>query len=106
MKQIRLKIQLLLLRNYLNTLAFFSELRAGQKTAEILFKPRKGRLTDENRQTLSEATWETLSLGDIKIQTYRWEGNKGTVLLAHGWESNAARWEVLVNRRGQEDPEN
>ena len=98
MKQIRVKIQLFLLRNYLNGLAFFSELKAGQKTAEIIFNPRKGRLTDENRQILSEATWETLFLDDVKIQTYRWEGTKGTVLLAHGWESNAARWEVLVNK--------
>ncbi len=97
MKQIRLKIQLILLRNYLNIMALFSELKAGQKTAEILFKPRKGHLTDENRKILSEATWETLSLGDVKIQTYRWEGGKKTILLAHGWESNAARWAVLVN---------
>ena len=96
MKQIRVKIQLLFLRSYLNTVALFSELKAGQLTAEIIFKPRKGRLTDENRQILSEATWETLALNDVKIQTYRWEGGKETVLLVHGWESNAARWTVLV----------
>ncbi len=98
MKQIRVKIQILLLRSYLNTVALFSELKAGQLTAETIFKPRKGRLTDENRQILSDATWETLVLNDVKIQTYRWEGGKETVLLAHGWESNAARWTVLVNK--------
>ena len=98
MKQIRVKIQLLLLRAYLNTVALFSELKAGQLTSEIIFRPRKGKLTDENRQILSEATWETLALNDVKIQTYRWEGGKETVLLAHGWESNAARWTGLVNK--------
>ena len=92
------KTQIAFLRAYLNTLAHFSKLKAGALTIKLFFTPRKGRLTDDNRQTLSSATWETLSLRDIKIQTYRWAGEKQTVLLAHGWESNAARWQQLIKK--------
>ncbi|MBL7816073.1 MAG: alpha/beta fold hydrolase [Saprospiraceae bacterium] len=95
MKKISQKIQLIALRQYANTLALFSELKAGEWAMKLFFTPRKGRLTDENRQTLRSATWETLQLRDVKIQTYRWEGKGETILLAHGWESNAARWQQL-----------
>jgi pimeloyl-ACP methyl ester carboxylesterase len=87
-----------LFRTYVNSLAYFSELKAGEAAIALFFKPRKGKLTDDNRQTLSSATWETLELRDMPIQTYRWEGGKNTVLLAHGWESNAARWQQLIKK--------
>ncbi len=32
-----------------------------------------------------------------QIQTYTWLGSQETVLLIHGWESNAARWENMIN---------
>lgn len=98
MKQLKLKIQLSLLRVYLNTVALFSEVKAGELTLQVFFRPRKGKLTADNRQTLRSATWETLSLRDIKIQTYHWEGSKQTILLAHGWESNSGRWQQLVKK--------
>ena len=98
MKEIRLKIQIFALRAYLNTLALVSDTKAGDIALGIFCRPRKGKLTDENRQTLSSATWKTLNLRDIKIQTYRWAGEKATILLAHGWESNAARWQQLAKK--------
>ncbi len=98
MKQLKQKIKVSLLRNYINTLAYFSETKAGEMTSKLFFTPRKGKLTDDNRQTLSSATWETLMLRDMKIQTYHWAGDKPTILLAHGWESNAARWQQLIKK--------
>lgn len=98
MKLINQKTQIVLLRSYINALAHFSELKAGELTTKLFFTPRKGGLTDENRKTLSSATWETLMLNDINIQTYRWEGGKDTVLLTHGWESNAARWQQMAKK--------
>ena len=98
MKQLKLKIQLAGLRTYLNSLALVSELKAGKVALAIFCRPRKGKLTDENRKTLSSATWETLSLRDLTIQTYHWAGEKPTILLAHGWESNAARWQQWVKK--------
>ena len=98
MKEIRLKIQIFALRTYINTLALFSEAKASKLAVAIFCRPRKGKLTDENRQTLSSATWETLNLRDMTIQTYRWAGTKPTILLAHGWESNAARWQQLIKK--------
>ena len=98
MKQLSKKIQISLVRTYINTLARFSESKAGEMTSKLFFTPRKGQLTNDNRQTLSSATWETLELRDIKIQTYRWEGEKPAILLAHGWESNSARWQQLIKK--------
>ena len=98
MKEIRLKIQIFTLRAYVNALALFSETKASKLALSIFCRPRKGKLTDDNRQTLSSATWETLNLRDMTIQTYRWAGTKPTILLAHGWESNAARWQQLIKK--------
>jgi pimeloyl-ACP methyl ester carboxylesterase len=98
MKKLLQKTQISLLRTYINTLAYFSELKAGQLTTKLFFSPRKGKLTDDNRQTLSSATWETLLLRDMNIQTYCWKGEKDTILLAHGWESNSARWQQMIKK--------
>ena len=35
------------------------------------------------------------------IQTYQWKGEKQTILLAHGWESNTYRWKSLINKLHQ-----
>ena len=63
---------------------------------DVFCTPRKGRLSDSNRQALANAAWETLEHNQTPIQVYRWAGKGPTVLLVHGWESNAARWKPLV----------
>ena len=40
---------------------------------------------------LQETQTKTYKLKDQQFQTYTWEGNDTTILLVHGWESNASR---------------
>jgi hypothetical protein len=43
---------------------------------------------------LQETEKETIQSQGIHFQTYTWKGNDTIILLAHGWESNASRWET------------
>jgi predicted alpha/beta hydrolase family esterase len=62
----------------------FSEPRFGQLEAATL----PGILNDSEKETI-------IHDGNV-IQTYSWKGNGPTILLVHGWESNAARWDRLL----------
>ena len=42
---------------------------------------------------LKEAEAEMIAHNDFLFQMYTWPGNDTKVLLVHGWESNASRWE-------------
>jgi predicted alpha/beta hydrolase family esterase len=85
------------LGTFVNTIAFFSKQKAGKKAYDIFCTPRLGRLNDKQIAFLKTATeWKELSLNGEKIQCYEWKGTGGKVLLAHGWESNAARWKNQI----------
>jgi pimeloyl-ACP methyl ester carboxylesterase len=86
-----------LLRFQINTIALFSPLKAGRMALDIFRTPRKGRLREQYKTFLAGAKWETLQAEGLDIQTYRWEGSGPTILLAHGWESNSARWRTFIN---------
>ncbi len=45
---------------------------------------------------LEEAKHEHITVGGKRLQTYCWQGEKETVLLIHGWESNSFRWRNLI----------
>ncbi len=83
-------------RLYLNSLANFSTKRAGNQTVRLFGSPRKGLLLATDKAYLQTAKWETLTLNTHKIQTYRWQSSGQKILLAHGWESNSARWKPLI----------
>lgn len=102
-------------KGYLNTLATLSPEKGGEKAFKVFSKPRKGRLSPSNKEFLNTAAWETLEFQQFKIQTYLWKpepqmentinGNivekPKTILLAHGWESNSARWKPLIAKLQQ-----
>jgi pimeloyl-ACP methyl ester carboxylesterase len=101
MERGELKIQFLLwcIRNGLYVLSFFSMQKAGKWALRLFAKPRRGRLTDKERQFLSSARHASVSSGALTVRYYVWDKphNSGpAVLLAHGWESNAARWRSLI----------
>jgi pimeloyl-ACP methyl ester carboxylesterase len=96
MKEITLPIILFSIRNYLNILTFFNFKKGGQKAFEVFSKPRKERLSEEQKIYLASAKQEVLYFENTAIQTYFWQGIKPTILLLHGWESNAARWQPLI----------
>ncbi|MFB9054357.1 alpha/beta hydrolase [Formosa undariae] len=82
--------------NYINLLSYFSKPYAANKALNLFTKPRKGRVQDWQVDFLETAFNEELFYKDQPIMTYRWLGKKGTILLAHGWESNSYRWKPLV----------
>ena len=59
--------------------------------------PRKSRYTEKQRIIVESAFFEELSYKGQDIATYRWKGKGKTILLAHGWESNASRWSYILN---------
>jgi pimeloyl-ACP methyl ester carboxylesterase len=97
MKKLTLPIFLFFIRQYLNILTFFNFKKGGQKAFEVFSKPRKGRLNEEQKKYLALSKQEVLYFKDTAIQTYFWEGEKPPILLLHGWESNAARWQSLIS---------
>jgi len=83
---------------YINLLSVFSSKYAAEQALLLFSTPRKGRVTENQSDFLDTAFKEELSYNENTIMTYRWLGNKQTVLLAHGWESNSARWKPLIKK--------
>lgn len=81
---------------YLNTISYISKTYAANSAIHLFSKPRKGKVTQEQEDFLGTAFQEELKFENYPIMTYRWLGKKDTILLVHGWESNAARWKNLV----------
>lgn len=82
---------------FINFISLFSPTSASNIAIYIFSKPRKGRINPEEKEYLETATEKVIYYNDIAIQTYHWEGNKPTVLLVHGWESNSYRWKDLID---------
>lgn len=82
---------------YLNSLSFLFPKKAVQLAYEFFSEPRDGKLTLEKLpKILQNVTSETFHDKEHHIQVYVWEGNENTILLVHGWESNASRWENIL----------
>lgn len=82
-----------------NTLGLFAPIYSGKKGFDLFCSPRSGRLRPKDIDFLKSADHsEKLETNNGKVQTYLWnEGGKETILLVHGWESNAARWRFLIS---------
>ena len=85
-----------LIGSYLNVLSYVSCDRAANKALHLFSTPRKGKLLPQQIDFLNTATKERLTYEDLHIATYHWKGTKETILLAHGWESNSARWKRKI----------
>ena len=92
-----------LVGTYLNSLSYISKTYAADKALKLFSKPRKGQITETQSEFLKTAIQETIQYESYKIMTYRWPGNKKTILLVHGWESNSGRWKPLVNHLKEKD---
>ena len=94
-----LKILALAYGTYFNTIAIFSKKKAAIKAFALFCTPRKGKLLPHQKDYLNQFDKEIVSVVDHQIQTYQWKGSEGpTVLLCHGWESNAFRWRNLIEK--------
>jgi len=87
----------------INLMSFVSPKLAGKLALTIFSTPLKGRIREADFDFLNSAFKEELSQGDLPVMTYRWVGKNKTILLAHGWESNSARWKSLINNLKKQD---
>ncbi len=82
----------------LNSLSYLSKSYATDKALSLFSKPRKGQITAIQAAFLETAINETVIYESFRIMTYKWPGNKQTILLIHGWESNSGRWKSLIKQ--------
>ena len=82
---------------YLNILSLIWPEKALQLAYALFSEPREGRLFKNKLPAiLKEAQTNTFQHDNHFFQTYTWKGNETIILLVHGWESNASRWENLL----------
>lgn len=89
--------------NYINALSYISKPYAARKALDLFMTPRRGKLNKVQSNFLRTAEQEDLTYKEFSVKTYRWPGSKQTILLAHGWESNSARWQSLITTFQQGD---
>lgn len=83
---------------YFNLFVWFQPNKVAQKAFEVFATVRKGSVLPNQKQYLDSAKLEVLNVGENQIQLYNWPGDKETVLLVHGWESNTWRWHKLIEK--------
>jgi pimeloyl-ACP methyl ester carboxylesterase len=97
MADLKKRLIIKILGTYINGISLFSPKKAAQKAYKIFCTPRAGKLREKDITFLKTATrWIDLEHNGDKIQCYEWAGSGEKVLLAHGWESNSARWHNLI----------
>lgn len=81
----------------LNTLFKIAPQHTVQKISRYFSSVNKRILSAEKEQFLTTAVSRELMVKDCVIRAYFWQGDPSRkILLAHGWESSAARWEFLI----------
>ena len=93
-----LKILALAYGQYFNILVIFSKRKAAKQAFVLFSTPRKGRLLPHQSDYLNKFEKKIALVANHSLQTYHWKGVKPTVLLCHGWESNAFRWRNLIQK--------
>ena len=88
---------------YFNILAIFSKKSAAEKAFTLFCTPRKGKVLSVQKEFLEKAEHGVVEFGGMELQTYQWPGERPTVLLLHGWESNSFRWRNLIKYLLEED---
>jgi pimeloyl-ACP methyl ester carboxylesterase len=89
----------------INLLSVIAPQAASKKAFRLFSAPRKGRLRPQDEQFLQKAEDQlAIQTPNGLIQTYSWNTKgKSTILLMHGWESNAARWQFLIPHLLEQD---
>lgn len=83
---------------YINILSYIYPKKASRLAYRFFSEPRDGRLLKEALPAiLQEADAEMITHNEFVFQMYTWKGNDTKVLLVHGWESNASRWEQFIH---------
>ncbi|WP_298495385.1 alpha/beta hydrolase [uncultured Algibacter sp.] len=80
----------------INLTSYFSSRFAAKLAIDLFSTPRKGKIQTEESKYLESASQGHINFESLSIKTYHWKGDKETILLAHGWESNSFRWKDLI----------
>jgi pimeloyl-ACP methyl ester carboxylesterase len=82
---------------YINFLSYVRPQKAVELSYALFSQPRIGRLQKDTLPTILQNTeTETFHHNEHHFQTYIWKGNETKILLVHGWESNASRWQKTL----------
>lgn len=82
---------------YINLLSYLLPMRAQALSYKLFSSPRDGRLSLATLPpVLQNAKHSFIESGSERFQCYEWGTGDDVVLLLHGWESNAGRWELLL----------
>lgn len=82
---------------YINILFRVSPEKATELAFELFSKPRKGFFNQNSLPNiLKSSKVEYLTFNQKTFPVYQWQQGSEHVLLVHGWESNAARWEPFI----------
>lgn len=82
---------------YINLLSYIAPQKASLMAYRLFSEPRDGRLSKENLPLILGGTQtEIFSHNNETFVTYTWPGSEKIILLVHGWESNASRWEKMI----------
>lgn len=103
MKKALKKIMPLAYGQYYNVYTLIAPKKAADSAFQLFTKVRKGRVKPEQAEFLDQAKFQVEDVAGHKIQSYHWPGNKETVLLVHGWESNTFRWRNLIKKLREAD---
>jgi pimeloyl-ACP methyl ester carboxylesterase len=101
-KQIN-KIRPLAYGQYFNAYSLIAPKKVADNAFHVFCTVRKGRITAEQAAYLDDFKLTVEDIAEHKIQSYHWPGNKETVLLVHGWESNTFRWRNLIKKLREAD---
>ncbi|AWX43760.1 hypothetical protein HME9304_00751 [Flagellimonas maritima] len=98
MKKHILAILPLVYGKYFNTLSLFAPQKTAKKAFNLFCTVRKGRVLPQQKKYLDPVKNTMEQIAGHRLQSYHWSGDKETVLLVHGWESNTYRWRNLIEK--------
>ena len=103
MKKLFHKVMPLAYGQYFNAYSLIAPTKAADMAFHVFCTVRKGRVKPEQAAYLDNFKLTVEEVAGHKIQSYQWPGNKETVLLVHGWESNTFRWRNLIKKLREAD---
>ncbi len=98
MKKLITKIVPLAYGQYFNLISLFAPKKMAHKAFNLFCTVRKGRVLPQQKPYLEQAKKDVEVVAEHRLQSYHWPGEKETVLLVHGWESNTFRWRNLIHK--------
>lgn len=98
MKKLIAKIVPLAYGKYFDLSSLIAPKKTAHKAFNVFCTIRKGKVLPQQKEYLDAAKLERELVAKHEIQSYHWPGDKETVLLVHGWESNTFRWRNLIKK--------